>query len=140
MSDFDIGKQARIDIVANGAVLASQQITMFEAKQEVISLTHRPLNGPTRRKKLPDGWNFSYDIDRLGPQFDDFFAGQEEVYWNGGVEAQVFITQTIAEQDGSVSQYRFEGICQEFDAGSYKQDDTVKQKVSGYASRRRRVV
>lgn len=141
MADFDIGRQARLDIVANGAVLVTQQLTGFHAKQETITIKSRPLNGPPVQKEIPDGWTFDYMIDRLGPQFDNFFAGEEENYWDGVAQAQVFITQTIQEKDGSISQFRFEGISQKFDdAGNYEQDKKVEQKVSGFASRRRVVI
>lgn len=139
MSDFDIGKQASLTIVADGAILLSTQITAFDSKMETKTLESRPLGSPTIRKHIPDGWSFSYDIDRLGPTFDNFFADQEDSYWNDGGEPSIFITETIREKDGSVSQYRYEGVCQTFDSGSKKQDDTVKQKVSGYAERRRKV-
>lgn len=138
--DFDIGKQASLSFVANGAIVDTVQVTEFNSKQETITLTHRPLSGPRKTREIPDGWTFTFGLDRLGPTFDDYFANDEETYWSGGPQAQVVITETIQEKDGSVSQYRFEDVCLKFDdTGDKKQDDMIKQKVSGYASRRRRV-
>lgn len=139
--DFDIGRQARLDMVANGAVVSSAQVTDFTAKQEVVQLKSRPLGSPPVHKVIPDGWTGSFSADRLGPTWDDWFAREEANYWDNGVDgSQVFLTMTVREKTGAISQYRFEGVVLTLDdAGNYKQDDKVAQKVSFMASRRTKV-
>lgn len=142
LQDFDIGKQAKLDIVVAGAIVDSAQLTEFTASQDTITLTSRPLTSKGRvQKELPDGWKGSFSYDRLGSVLDDLFASREDTYWATGDDgANVQITQTVQEKDGSFSQYRFEGVALKFDdIGNFKQDEIVKQKVSFMASRRRRL-
>lgn len=129
--NFDTGRQARLDIVANGVVLVTTTLTQFTDKQQTIDLKHRPLNGPPVHKKINDGWEGSFEIDRDGPVLDDFFSSEETQYYAGAPNADIFITKTVTEADGSISQYRHEGVMLKFDDGGvYKQDDKVSQKVS----------
>lgn len=140
VNDFDIGKQGRMDIVSDGAILDSAQVINFTAAQETVTITSRPLGRPKVTKEVPDGWKGSFDIDRLGPVFDDYFAQAEEDYWSNTTEPDVILTQTVKEKNGSLSQYRYEDVALKFDdVGTYKQDDKVMQKVSYVASRRRKI-
>jgi hypothetical protein len=141
MSDFDIGKQASINVISNGAIVSTAQITDFMARQKTKTIHSDPLNSPPVEKEIPGGWEFSFSMDRLGPVWDDYFADAEDDYWNGNPEAQLQLNQTIKERDGSISQFRFDVTSVKFDeAGTYKQDDKVVQKVSGFASRRHTVL
>lgn len=141
MADFDIGRQASINVISNGAIVSTVQVTAFAAKQRTVNLKSRPLNSPPVEKEIPDGWDFDFEMDRLGPTWDDYFAQAEDDYWNNNPEAQLQVNQTIKEKDGSVSQYRFDVTSVKYDeSGAYKQDDKVVQKVSGFASRRHGVV
>lgn len=129
--NFDTGRQARLDIIADGRVLATATLTQFTDKQQTIDLKHRPLNGPPVHKKINDGWEGSFEIDRDGPLLDDFFSNEETNYYAGLPNAEIFIVKTVNEADGSISEYRHEGVMLKFDdAGTYKQDDKVQQKVS----------
>jgi hypothetical protein len=140
-TDFNIGKNATLVLIANGAILASATLTEFQFKQETIKIKSRPLNGRPIRKVLPDGWTGSFSYDRSSPVFDDYFAQTEDDFWNGANAPTVYIQQTINELDGSISQYRFEGVTLEFtDGGSFKSDAEIKQKVDFEASARRKVL
>jgi hypothetical protein len=140
VQDFDIGKQANLDIVVGGQIVDTAQLTSFEAKQEVITITSRPLGGPKVTKKVPDGWTGSFDYDRLGPLLDNLFADREEAYWSAGDDGtNVTLSETFREKDGSISQYRYEQVSLELDAGKKTQDERVIQKVMFTASRRRKV-
>jgi hypothetical protein len=139
--DYDIGKQASINVISNGGIVSTVQITEFMAKQKTVNLKSRPLNSPPVEKEIPDGWEFSFNMDRLGPVWDDYFARAEDDYWNNNPAAQLQINQTIKEKDGSISQFRFDVTSVKFDeTGTFKQDDKVVQKVSGFASRRHQVL
>lgn len=137
MADFDIGKQASINVISNGAIVSTAQVTEFMAKQETDTLKSRPLNSPPVEKYPDAGWTFSFNMDRLGPTWDNFFAQKEDNYWNNVPDLQLQVNQTILEKDGSISQFRFDVTDVKFDeAGSFTQDGIVKQKVAGFASRR----
>lgn len=140
-TDFNIGKNATLVLIANGAILASATLTDFMFKQEVVKLRSRPLNGRPIRKNLPDGWTGSFGYDRSSPVFDDYFAQAEDDFWNGANAPTIYIQQTMNELDGSVSQYRFEGVTLDFaDGGNFKSDEKVVQKIDFEATSRRKVL
>lgn len=141
LSDYNIGRDATLQIVVNGVPISQVQLTMFEASQETTELTSNPLNRPPVHRNIPKGWKGSASYDRKDSSLDDFFAGDEDAYWNGGGSAEIVITQNIRDAvSGAVSSYRYDGCTLKLDsAGSYKSEEKVEQKISFMASRRRKV-
>lgn len=138
-TDFTVGRQMTLALVVNGEIVATGALTELEYKQEKIKLKSRPLNGKPVNKWIPDGWTGTLTFDRQDSTLDDYFSDEEENWWNSGDVAQIYIYETVAENDGSTSQYQFNGVQLEFDGGMWKQDDKVTQKASFVASDRPRV-
>ena len=71
---------------------------------------------------------------------DDYWSQLEAAYYNGSNELPVTITETIQEVNGSISQYRYLQVLLTIeDAGMFKGDASVHQKVRFVAARRVKV-
>lgn len=140
VNGFTVGKDVSLDIIGPQGPLRFNLITMFTAKPEITDQKVKGLDGITRHVRFPDGWAGSFDLERQDSTIDDYFAQLEANYYAGLNENPLTITETITEVNGSVSQYRFVGVLLKLDdAGDFKGDATVKQKVSFMASRRLKV-
>lgn len=138
---FSIGKDVSVDIVLqNGGHLILNQITAFDAKPKMKKLNSVGLDGVNRHATIPEGWSLSFEVDRADATMDDFWAQFEAAYYNGQTVFNATILETVQEADGSVSQFRYEGVALAFDdAGNWKSDQYVKQRVTGEASFRKKI-
>ncbi|MDR3473339.1 MAG: hypothetical protein P4M09_16895 [Devosia sp.] len=140
LNGFSVGKDVVLDIVGTGGIQNFSLITGFSSKQETTSIQIMGLDGVLRPLELPKGWTGEFDIERQNSVVDDYFAGLESSYY-GGVNIQsASITETISEPTGAVTQYRYTGVSLKLtDAGAWKGDASVKQKLSFVAGRRLKV-
>lgn len=136
------GKDVSVDVtLANGQVLRLGNITAFDRKPKIKKLSSIGIDGYPRNAVLPEGWDLSLEVDRQDSAVDDYWAQYEADYYAGRTVRNVTITETISEVDGSISQYRYEGVALHFnDAGNFKSDSFVKMKIAGEASFRKKVV
>lgn len=142
MNDFSIGRDISVDIFGQvNGVVKPDLVLGFDRKQLSTKVTIKGMDGITRYLELPDGWEGSIEIARKNNTMDDYFASLEAQYYAGKNTQPAIITETISEPDGSISQYRYEGVYFKYDdAGAWKGDSDVKQKLSWCASKRRKVV
>jgi hypothetical protein len=143
-NEFNIGKQCTLVIthpLAPGGRLDLSIVTDFDAKPTYKTLKVDGLDGLVRTKHLPETWEVSFGIDRANSAVDDFCAGLDTAYFAGsGLTPGGTVTQFITEVDKSQSTYLYENVAFMIsDAGSWKGDSQVKQKISGTATRRRRL-
>jgi len=138
VNGFTVGRDVTLTVIdGSGSPLPLGLITNFTSKQETTEQKVKGLDGITRPVKFYDGWSGSFDIERQDSTVDNYFAGLEEDYYAGISEKPSSITETITEVDGSVSQYKYQGVLLKLDdAGGKSGDKTVAQKLSFYASRR----
>lgn len=135
-----IGRDVSVQIVTPNGILVPKTVTGFNSKPETNDVKIKPLNGPPQFAHVPDGWSLSFDIERANADIETYFANLEEGYYRGDDINPITITETIREVGGGISQWRYEGVSLKLeDGGSKAADQTVKQKVSGMASIRRRV-
>ncbi|MFC2248738.1 hypothetical protein ACETRX_03850 [Labrys portucalensis] len=137
-----IGKDVSIDVtLPSGQVLNIDRVTSFDKKQETTSLNSKGMDGIHRFAEIPDGWTGSIGIDRGGHSLDDFFAALEADYYATGTLNNVRITETIEDTDGTVTQFRYDGVAMKFsDAGKSQPDAYVTQQLSWKASKRIKVL
>lgn len=143
VNDFNVGRDVVIDVydANSGGVITFNVVTGFDRKQESNEVKIKGIDGVCRYLHLPDGWSFDIEITRSDNDVDDYFVNLESLYYSGKNVLGGQITETITETDGTVSQYQYEKISMTLsDAGSIKGDDIVKMKISGKASRRRKIV
>lgn len=135
-----IGRDVSVVIVTPSGVLRPKTVTGFSSKPEMNDIKVKPLNGPPIFAHVPDGWSLSFDIERANADIEYYFSNLEEGFYRGDDINPITITETIQEVGGGITQWRYEGVSLKLDDnGSKAADQTVKQKVSGMASRRRRV-
>ena len=71
---------------------------------------------------------------------DDFIARGEQLFNNGGAVPTGTLYQYVAEPDGSTSTYQFDAaVFKLAQAGSWRGDQSVKQRLEFFAATRRRV-
>ena len=134
---FSIGKDISLSIITPSGPLTIGLITGFQSKQDVTKKKIKGLDGLNRPVRFFEGWSGSFDLDRQDSTVDAYFAQLEANYFGGLNENTVTITETITEANGSVTQWRYTGVLLELaDAGAWKGDDTVKQKINFDAQRR----
>lgn len=135
------GKDVTADIVlSSGRHLVLSNITSFDAKPKSKKLQSLGIDGITRSGVIPESWTLSFDLDRADRNVDDWWADYEAAYYAGETIQNCTIMETIQEADGSIAQYRFEGVALALDdAGLWRSDQFVRQKVSGEAAKRVKV-
>lgn len=138
--NFSTGKDVTLDITTPLGRLVLDGITNFDAKQMQTKIKSKGIDGVPRHGSIPDGWSGSFRLDRLSPAADNFFAAQEQGYFNGQNLQGGTIYETIREIDGSLTQWRYTGVVLSFDdAGSWAGDKRVEQTISFEAERRIKV-
>lgn len=137
-----IGKDVSLDIYTSRGSLniPAAAITNFTSQPQTTSTASKGLDGETRNAVFPDGWQGTFEIDRLSSVLDLFWADYEADYHAGVNLMPGTITETIREPDGSVSQFRYTKVVLNFtNAGSKQANQLVKQTMSFMASRRLKV-
>lgn len=142
VNDFNVGKDVSLDIDNGDGPVTFTLVTGFNARQDTVDIKEKGIDGIPRHLTLPDGWSGQFQITRQKDDVDQFFQNLEDQYYAEGDTNMptMTINQTIAEPNGNVSQYRYEGVQVKLeDAGEWGADTTVKLRVGFVASRRKRV-
>jgi hypothetical protein len=141
LNNYSLGIDVTIDIVGSfGAIVRFKNVTHFDSKQETQQIKIVGINGLVDFLEIPHGWMGSMEIDRQNAVLDQYIALFEANYYAGANILTASITQTIREPDLSTSQYRFTGAMFKLsDAGAWKGDAQVKQKLDWCAAKRLRM-
>jgi hypothetical protein len=140
LNGYSVGRDHSLCIVGPNGPIAFNQITSFQSKPDTTDKKIKGLDGITRHLRFPDGWSGSFDIERQDSTLDDYWAQVEANYYAGVNERPISITETIQEVSGAITQYRYlDVLLTPDDTGSWKGDDSVKQKLKFVASRRIKV-
>jgi hypothetical protein len=141
INNQSVGKDVSICLITSKGNLniPAAAITKFDATTDTSHEARKGLDGVTRNAVFPNGWKGSLEIDRMDSTVDDFWAQYESDYYAGLNLLPGTINETISEANGSISQYRYEGVMFELkDAGSREADKVIKMKLDFYASRRKK--
>ena len=135
---FNIGRDISGVLQApDGTTADLDNITMFEGKQEQTDINIRRLDGRPMFASLPDGWGGSIEIARKNSDIDRIFSEIENQWLDQGNYVTCDIYAVINESDGAQSKWHFTQCAIKFDdAGSWKGDAEVRQKISFKATRR----
>ncbi len=115
-------------------------LTEFNSRPEYVNVKVRLINGVVRYLSFPEGWTGTFEIERDSGAIDAYFAQLESNFFAGALVQNAQIQQTIQEADGSTSTYVYKGVVLEYEeAGAWKGEDTVKQRIKWYASTRIKV-
>lgn len=121
--------------VQNFAILES-----FSASENANAPEHVAIDGTTRFPKFHLGWKGTFVYQRNSNVLDQYIALQESQYYLGADQLPGTITETITENDGTVSQYTYSNVVLILeDAGTWTGTDIVKQTFSFMASRKQQL-
>jgi hypothetical protein len=134
---FSVSRDLSVSISTTNGALQPTLVTGFESKQDTTEKKVKGIDGRVRNVVFPDGWSGGFDMERQNSIIDDYFAGWEADYFQGLDVGTGVITQSIAEPDGSQSQYQYTNVSFKYDnAGKWAGDDTVTQRLTWIAERR----
>ena len=140
VSAFSIGRDAQLVVIGPTGRLDLSFVSGFEARQLTQQVRISRLDGTQMGTDLPKGWEGSFDLERGNSAVEDFIAAAEQDYYIGNPSVASIMYQYIAEPDGSTSTYQFDGVTFRLaNAGHWKGDSSVQQRLEFYATRRRRI-
>jgi hypothetical protein len=138
-NSFNVGRDgAQLTIIdSNNGTVTINGLIAFEAKPGVVKLKSVGIDGRLRYRNIPDGHVLTFEIDRQDPSYEQYFAQKEADYYAGLPPAAIFVTWTINNLDGSISQYQYSDMdLAAEDDGNWKGQDKVTQKFTAQAGRK----
>ncbi len=136
-NNLTTGRDLTFVLVGPYGTVRFSQVTDYSVKRESSKLSSKGLDGYTRRANVPDGYTISIKIDRSDATLDRLFARLDADYYAGVNIQGGTVVETIKELDGSVSQFRYEGVVLDLEsAGDYKGDSFVSQSLGLMAERK----
>ncbi len=140
INNQSVGKDLSVVVTTAGATLSLGDITAYEAKPQFERLTSRKLNGNTYSAGIPSGWEVTIGREREDSNWDVFLAQLESSYFDGNVIQSISGMETIAEPDGSTSQFQYTlGSIVDGDVGKWAGTGFVPQTLKLFFSRRLQV-
>ena len=137
---FSIGRDTQLVVIGPSGQVDLTHVTAFESRQLTQSVRVNRLDGNLMGMEIPKGWEGSFELDRGDSAVEDFIAGLEQDYFNGDVNEFSSMYQYVSEVDGSTSTYQYNSVVFKLsNAGVWRGDAAVKQKLEFYATRRIRV-
>ncbi len=140
LTAFSVGRDTQLVVIGQSGRLDLTHVTAFESRQLTQSIRVSRLDGTPLGAELPKGWDGSFELERGTSSVDDFIASLEQGYFDGADTAAGSMYQYVTEPDGSTSTYQYDNVVFKLsNAGVWRGDASVKQKLDFFASRRRRV-
>ncbi len=140
INSFSIGRDCQLVVMGPFGRVDLTYVTGFESRQLTQSIRLDRLDGVPMGAELPKGWEGSFDVERGTSAVDDFIALAEQAFFSQGNLPAGTVYQYVAEVDGSVSTYQYTGVVFKLaNAGSWRGDAAVKQKLEFFATQRVRV-
>jgi hypothetical protein len=140
ISVFSVGRDTQLVVVGPGGTINLIHVTAFESRQVTQSVRVNRLDGNQMGMELPKGWEGSFDLERGDSVVEDFIASTEQSYYNGSISTVSTMYQYVSEVDGSTSTYQYDSVVFRLsNAGLWKGDAAVRQKLEFFGSRRRRI-
>lgn len=137
---FSTGRDVSVILIGPFGRVDLANITSFTAKQETATIKSDRLDGVQLTAELPKGWTGMIEVDRGNSALDVFFSLMEAAWYDAGLFTVSTLFQYVRESSGSQTTYAYDNVAMKFDdAGDYKPDAAVKQRVSFMANRRRAV-
>ena len=139
-NNFSVGKDVSITVVTSYGTLKFAGITDFMCDPMTTDLKTKLLDGTPRFGFIPDGYKGSFKVDRVDPTVDNYWAQVEADYYGGKNIQSGTINEIITEADGSITQWRYDGVILRLEkSGDWGGDKKVEQSISFEASRKIKV-
>lgn len=140
LTAFSIGRDTQLVVMGPNGRVDLTHVTSFESRQVTQSVRVSRLDGTHLGAELPRGWEGSFELERGSSSADDFIAAAEQQYFNGASPSASTMYQYITETDGSTSTYQYDNVTFRMsNAGTWKGDSSVRQRLDFFAVRRRRI-
>ncbi len=140
ISVFSVGRDTQLVVVGPSGTINLVHVTAFESRQVTQSVRVNRLDGSQMGMELPKGWEGSFELERGDSVVEDFIANSEQSYFNGSMNTISTMYQYVSEVDGSTSTYQYDSVVFRLtNAGLWKGDAAVRQKLEFFGSRRRRI-
>lgn len=140
ISVFSVGRDTQLVVIGPSGTVDLSHVTAFESRQITQSVRVNRLDGSQMGMELPKGWEGSFELERGDSVVEDFIATTEQSYYSGTINTTSTMYQYVAEVDGSTSTYQYDSVVFRLaNAGTWRGDSAVKQKLEFYGSRRRRI-
>jgi hypothetical protein len=137
---FSVGRDTQLVVIGPARRIDLTHVTSFESRQITHSVRVDRLDGTHMGTELPKGWEGNFELERGSSSVDDFIAAAEQQYFNGSSITSATMYQYVTETDGSSSTYQFDNVAFRLsNAGIWKGDSSVRQKLEFFAIRRRRI-
>ena len=137
---FSVGRDTQLVVIGPTGRIDLTHVTSFDSRQITHSVRVDRLDGTHMGTELPKGWEGSFEIERGSSTVDDFIAAAEQQYFSGTNAISGTMYQYITETDGSTSTYQYDNVAFRLsNAGIWKGDTSVRQKLEFFAVRRRRI-
>lgn len=137
---FSTGRDTQLVIIGPLGRVDLSHVTGFDSKQLTHPVRVDRLDGVHLAAELPKGWEGAFELERGNSVVDDVISALEQSWFSGGQLPVATLYQYVTEPDGSVSTYQYSGVVFRFSqAGNWRGDNSVKQKLEFYASRRQRI-
>lgn len=139
VNSFNVGRDgAQLTIIDSlvGQVTING-IIRFDAKPAVVKLKSVGITGRIKYRTVPDGHELTFEIDRQDPSYEQYFANAEANYFAGLPPTAIFVTHTIKNLNGSISQYQYSDMAlAPEDDGTWEGQTKVTQKFTAQAGRK----
>jgi hypothetical protein len=140
LSMFSVGRDTQLVVIGPAGRIDLTHVTSFDSRQITRSVRVDRLDGTHMGTELPKGWEGSFEIERGTSAVDDFIAAAEQQYFSGTTVSLGTMYQYVTETDGSTSTYQYDNVVFRLsNAGVWKGDSSVTQKLEFFAVRRRRI-
>ena len=137
---FSVGRDCQLVVIGPSGRIDLSHVTGFECRQATAPVRVDRIDGVQLAAELPKGWDGSFDLERGSSVAEDFIAQLESQYYAGAPLTQSTLYQYINETDGSTSTYQFQSVVFKLaNAGAWRGDASVKQKLEFYAAQRSRL-
>ena len=137
---FSIGRDCQLGVMGPFGRVDLVHVTGFESHQVTAAVRVDRIDGVLLAAELPKGWDGAFDLERGSSAVDDFIAAVEAAFFAGNSVPTGTLYQYVAEVDGSTSTYQYNNAVFKLpQAGAWRGDASVKQRLEFYASTRQRM-
>jgi hypothetical protein len=137
---FNVGRDCQLVVMGPFGRLDLTHVTGFESRQLTAAIRIDRIDGTQVAAELPKGWEGQFDLERGNSAVDDFIAQTEAAFNNGKSVPTGTLYQYISEVNGSTSTYQYSSVVFKLtQAGQWRGDQGVKQRLDFFASTRTRV-
>jgi hypothetical protein len=140
VNTFSVGRDCQLVVMGPYGRIDLSHVTGFESRQMPAAVRVDRIDGTQLAAELPKGWEGAFELERGSSAVDDFIARMEAAFHAGTQAGTGTLYQYVSETDGSTSTYQYDGVVFRLSqAGHWRGDAPVKQRLEFFAAARRRV-